>query len=417
MNKEITQKTKDINTKTDIRVVLNGGKEEMNSATIPIEWWFSKEVIDREPKYILIFEQSKEEKERDFDKNDSYGRRYICKVSDAIKFLQIFSPGYHRIMVVVLGGSSAESDAKHYLGHDDYDYYRTSINWENAKDNTLKNMKSIMGSTVEEFEVPEELFAKKPKTKPGKLMWKWANLWFKKNPRDECEYRKRKIIAFTIQPPLTIPWWLIKYSIGGILHALYVLLASLVILFVGFRPRPILKEMWHALTFQRDAELDVKRFENWQTERVTAYRLWSRKEAKDKDGKLKYEYKYMPITPLYIALGLSIIGCLIYVVSANVLSLATLLVIIVTTTVLVCLSILAYKKVKSAISAEAERKKEKWRKRFKDWLLKNFELSNKTDEIYFDRLPTPLTFRQRAIQKFRVSFWTLKAKICKPYPK
>lgn len=417
MSKEITQETKNINTKTDIRIVLNGGKEEMNSATIPIEWWFSKEVIDREPKYILIFEQSKEEKERDFGKNDSYGRRYICKVSDAIKFLQIFSPGYHRVMVVVLGGSSAESDAKHYLGHDDYDYYRTSINWENAKDNTLKNMKSIMGSTVEEFEVPEELFGKKPKTKLGKLMWKWANLWFKKNPRDECEYRKRKIIAFTLQPLIMPLWWLIKYGIGGILNALYVLLASLVILFVGFRPRPILKEMWQAFIFQRDAEWDVKRFENWQTERNTAYRLWSKKEAKDKDDKLKYEYKYMPITPLYAALGLSIIGCLIYVVSANVLSLATLLVIIITTTVLVCLSILAYKKIKSAISTKAERKEENRRKRFKDWLLKNFELSNKTDEIYFDRLPMPLTFRQRAIQKFRVSFWTLKAKICKPYPK
>jgi hypothetical protein len=78
---------------------------------------------------------------------------------------------------------------------------------------------------------------------------------------------------------------------------------------------------------------------------------------------------------------------------------------------------LAYKKIKSAISTKAERKEENRRKRFKDWLLKNFELSNKTDEIYFDRLPTPLTFRQRAIQKFRVSFWTLKAKICKPYPK
>ena len=415
MSKEIKE-TKSADTKTGIEVILNGGKEEMNSATIPIEWWFSKEVIDREPKYILIFEQSKEEKERDFGKNDSYGRRYICKVSDAIKFLQIFSPGYHRVMVVVLGGSSAEYDAKHYLGHNDYDYYRTSINWENAKDNTLKNMRSIMGSTVEEFEVPEELFGKKPKTKLGKLMWKWANLWFKKNPRDECEYRKRKIVAFTIQPPLTILWWLIKYGIGGILNALYVLLASLVILFVGFRPKPILKEMWQAFIFQRDAEWDVKRFEDWQTERDTAYRLWSRKETKDKDDKLKYEYKYMPITPLYVALGLSIIGCLIYVVSINVLSLAALLVIIVTTTVLVYLSILTYKKVKSAISTEAKRKEENRRKRFKDWLLKNFELSNKTDEIYFDRLPTPLTFRQRAIQKFRVSFWTLKAKVCKPYP-
>ncbi|PJA92247.1 hypothetical protein CO134_01085 [Candidatus Kuenenbacteria bacterium CG_4_9_14_3_um_filter_39_14] len=58
----MSEQTKQVDTKIGISVVLNGGKKEMNSATIPIEWWFSKEIIEKDPKYIVFFEQDEDGK-------------------------------------------------------------------------------------------------------------------------------------------------------------------------------------------------------------------------------------------------------------------------------------------------------------------------------------------------------------------
>jgi len=50
-------------------------------------------------------------------------------------------------------------------------------------------------------------------------------------------------------------------------------------------------------------------------------------------------------------------------------------------------------------------------------MLRNFDLSKKTGEVYLDRIPTPPDLQSKVIQKFRINYWTLKAKVCKPFSK
>ncbi len=58
-----------------IRVVLNGGKVEMEQATIPIQWFFTKDVIEKRPVQILIVEQSEFEMD-----SSTCGERTLAKV-------------------------------------------------------------------------------------------------------------------------------------------------------------------------------------------------------------------------------------------------------------------------------------------------------------------------------------------------
>ncbi len=81
-----------------MEVLLNYGKDEMDSATIPIQWFFSEETARKKPTHLLIVEQDKEES-KEYN-NVSLGSRYFCRVEEGIKFIRLFRPGYHRILVL-----------------------------------------------------------------------------------------------------------------------------------------------------------------------------------------------------------------------------------------------------------------------------------------------------------------------------
>ena len=55
--------------------------------------------------------------------------------------------------------------------------------------------------------------------------------------------------------------------------------------------------------------------------------------------------------------------------------------------------------------------------RYQRWLASNFNLSLKPSEVDLNNLPYPLTIGGRVVQNFKVGFWALKAKVCKPYSK
>lgn len=67
--------------------------------------------------------------------------------------------------------------------------------------------------------IPDEHFAKEP---PAWLAW-WVNLGFEEKPRNECFFRRRLMLAFSIQPP-AIAIWIILRAMAGLVSALSLLL-------------------------------------------------------------------------------------------------------------------------------------------------------------------------------------------------
>ncbi len=387
-------------------VVLNGGREEMDSATIPVQWVFSDETISETPTHLLFFEQDESEA-GNYHAADR-GRRYVCKVSDGVKFIPVFRPGYHRMAVLALAGRFVPQGIERLLSRSMYEY-ATSISWRDLEESVIPESLSdvVVAATVMEFRVPDELFAEKPRTRFGEAVWKWVNLWEKKPPRDECDYRARKIFAFTLKP--------IFFLIGAVAYALYVLLASVTVFFFGFRPKNIASEIWQALKLTRPDEWNVCLF-------ITpTYRTWE----EDRHG---YVTKRMPVTGIelmFLGSGAWLFWSLINsTLDWQVWLLIAISFIVVAYTLAALLSRVYYalpsslERQRLALEKEKQLNVERQRlfaEKYQQWLRGNFDLSRKPDAVDLSNLPPPPTKTGQVVQRFRVGFWALKARICRPY--
>lgn len=74
-------------------------------------------------------------------------------------------------------------------------------------------------------------------TRLAKKVWAWAKKMFKRDPVDECAYRKRLIFAFTLQPILLLLWLLCKLVsrvIFTVLGTAFTLVYFIALFFLGF---------------------------------------------------------------------------------------------------------------------------------------------------------------------------------------
>ena len=147
------------------------------------------------------------------------------------------------------------------------------------------------------------------------------------------------------------------------------------------------------------------------------YRVWS----VDRGDR---EIKYMRVVPWYIALGL--VGIIFFAYLAwRKPAYGLTIAIVVIAAMFICWIFNKMTRRKRHVSAYAsfrekrrQKRKEKSREKeaeYRRWLLENFELSKRQDRVRLEDLPVPLTLSGKTVQTFRVGYWTLKAKICKPY--
>jgi len=73
------------------------------------------------------------------------------------------------------------------------------------------------GCVEQQVLVPVEVFAKEP------AAWEkaWVNLFFRSRPGDQCDFRKRRLFAYTIQPILGVSrsLWFLLFGFVGLLFA------------------------------------------------------------------------------------------------------------------------------------------------------------------------------------------------------
>ncbi len=92
---------------------------------------------------------------------------------------------------------------------DEYKRLRESYH-SSEKDLIERNVAvAIRGSDYRlDVVVDPRFFAKKP----WRLEDWWVNLWFETPPRDQCHFRKRRLVAYTIQPPVMAVVFAIMFS-------------------------------------------------------------------------------------------------------------------------------------------------------------------------------------------------------------
>ncbi|MFH0814927.1 MAG: hypothetical protein V1902_02515 [Candidatus Falkowbacteria bacterium] len=260
-----------------VKVVLNGNRLTMDSATIPVQVFFSDALIQKCPLHVVLVDNN----ETDV-RFGSYrtGHRYIFGSGDGAQFMQVHRSGKHRLTVLVFGKWTQGKDSVYELEKKkESGDFSVAVPFANEEQELLATLKTfnILAATVVEVEVPAELFAPKPKSRVGELIWKLTNrgLFYKQPPTDQCAYRKRRLLLlfrWPIDLILAICW-----AVIGILARPAIAIAWLCVWFAGYRPANLWA--WLAHPFACIAqEKDLLYFPRDQSrkedQRLSRYLLW-----------------------------------------------------------------------------------------------------------------------------------------------
>ncbi len=269
----------------------------------------------------------------------------------------------------------------------------------------------VAGITVE-LEVPEEVFAKKPETKFQKMVWDWVNWPYRRGPRDECDYLKRKVFS-VFTTPFYVCEIAAEWSFVKLLQAIslgYVCVMSLLALFFGYRPHNPKKLIKGSISEYPFPEI----------RKHGRYRMWAW------DSKVS-KRKTMPVTGIELALCL---GSLIILAKrddfVSGLPIVVALFVFVVITIMWLRRLFCHMQIEEKLARRGKMRKEtikpadesaKTAKEIKyiNWLRGNFPVSQKPGVVDLKNLPKPLSRQGGIVQQFKVSYWALKAKICKPY--
>lgn len=205
--------------------------KDVTSGSIPLSWCLDEEAINYylEKKcpnpYIVIcvIPVSSSSKEK----------RFIAPIKDLMMYIPFSTKGKNKIFALVC---SSKSQAQSLVRRSEYnEYYRESIAYI-ADDgscgyNTYITESFLNTAESLEVEVPAECFAPEPPE------WEqaWVNNWFQYKPKDQCEYRRRRIFAYTLQP--------IAFAVNMIFR----IVVTLIALFVGSR-NTTLQPLLHPLS-------------------------------------------------------------------------------------------------------------------------------------------------------------------------
>jgi hypothetical protein len=408
--KEVAAKESPYTPSPHVKLVLNGGQQILDSATIPVEWHFSNELIEKKPRYIVICDQEGPLSEHLSGFGSNSGHRHVFAIEDLVGYIQLHCSGRHHFVIHVICGDAggAKTRAKNLMKEEVHGRYELSINSSNLLKGWRDEDKDE-AITALEFEVPKELFAEKPETPFGRFVWLWVNRWFRYAPVDQCEYRKRKWTAFTIQPPL----FLLGHLLLGVFGTLYTLIGAFILLFIGYRPISVLMNVVDAWAYPGRFTLNLSEHgrDRW--------RVWS------------YEYGVPPkCIPLWaiptVVLSWGVIGTFgVYLLSSflPLISAVVALVAFVSAVALIARYLklrardemrMQQRREAAARAAELEEERRKAREEAGIRLLKAYAtLDNVPDKVDIQRVLK----RVDRVTRFRLSFWGLKAKVCKPFAK
>lgn len=403
----------------NIRLVLNGGTSVLDSVTIPVSWHFSEDIIRKKPQFVLIcdHEDSLEKMAGRLSTHCQSAYRHLFHADELMGYIQLRRAGPHFFVVFVIYGdvADAESIAGGLIKKDGTSFKDPLWKQSVLANNSEKHYRGCEMTTVE-FEAPAGLFAKRSETTLGKALWTWTNRWFSEFPADQCRYRKRKFIAYTIQPPLVL--------IAGILRTTYSIGASALLLFFGWRPKPFLENIVNAWANPSKFKYNLRRYEEWRRWRGGWYQT-----AEEEDLIPRWT---IPAVLLFWAFVVGLFALVMYslwyymsirkvdYVAWSVL--VSLIVAGITAWTLVRILL-----TPSRIEARKERRTLRYEQKTQQETMKRRAREEKETEFlrqYASLRDVPPTANPKRVMpfvpmpvRFHLSFWAAKSKVCRPFEK
>lgn len=201
------------------------------------------------------------------------GRR-VVPLSDGSVYPEFFGPGDYTVIPIIVSEKPSLYLKRHLDGY--------AIDVIDDDGDVIDRDDKMVGDPLD-IHVPEGLFGKIP----NRTLARWVNLWFESHPRDQCAFRRRFILAFTLQP-IGVALWLVATTVFRAAVAM--------LLFFGFGTRGVsFSPIFHPWT--EDASDVWFRINNILYDSV----FWS-----NEDGDPRYLASFTPIC-LVLLYGASLI--------------------------------------------------------------------------------------------------------------
>lgn len=416
----------------ELKVVINGGSLEMESATVPIQFHLSEELIRLQPTHILMIDVQRKRSDGSwFTELDDTCERELFDLRKGVNFVQFNSPGERELLFVPL--KLTEKEEKAFIGRvfapHSRNLYKFNLNL-GMLSHDLRALSELWTDQVigakphkMTIQIPEEFFYVKPKKGFAKLNWNWVNWLYDIPPRDECAYRKRMLMAYSIQP---FVWLVVKlcsilYRVGT---SLWLLSARATVWFFGFRPTHLfagLKLIWQGR--KNEADLSILYCSGTQYASIhgsgTGYKLLTPIELVSLILFMGLSARSLRLMGTETLRGDELIGL---VMASIVFALLGL--------VIAAIVLVRRPSVRKAYTSYTERRKAKTPAPvmpkvekevtekpetflYFEYLTHNFSLE-KTPKRVDTQNPPPAFKKSAVVHRFRVKFWNVKAKICRP---
>ena len=208
---------------------LYAGQTTGGEAVIPLRWCICQSLFEKlkaegaKKPHLFLVGVDPYEKES----------RKLLPLDQAMEYVTFYRPGGHKLFAKVVWDEDGRLGRlrKALLGVEQSGQYTTNVVRYDLHTQKVTLFESF-GEVCQQgpieplltVNVAPEFFAKKP----PEWLRRWTNWWFETGPRDQCQFRRRCILAFTIQPPIALIWF-----IGLFLVRLTI--ASFLFFFLGFR--------------------------------------------------------------------------------------------------------------------------------------------------------------------------------------
>lgn len=140
-------------------------------------------------------------------------RRFIFPLSQLIGHIEFTRPGQHVLGATIVLGESLEKVRERFLEKSGWKFEYSLLNEQGEF--LPHGSSDTYGRSIYMLHIEPDFFA----ADPPRWEQAWVNRWFSGKPRNQCDYRRRRLIAYSVQPVFIAIWWFFYATFATIIVA------------------------------------------------------------------------------------------------------------------------------------------------------------------------------------------------------
>ncbi len=189
--------------------------QEVQDPTLSVRWCVDSALIETlkergalDPHVLIVLA---EEIQESYGQTFHLRKKMVFPLEQGMGYLQLLRPGNHILAATIVWNTMHDKDT---ANADRQGVRYWLLNAEQFERNGRFSIPSLcyVGESHILLNIPSGIFAPEPSAR----MSSWVNLWFRSRPKDECDYRKRLLIAIFIQPIAMGIWIPFRYVLGAV---------------------------------------------------------------------------------------------------------------------------------------------------------------------------------------------------------